>query len=47
MEIVAHTTLEITMNVYGHVTLDDKREALDKLGDLFGETEEGRSDVRK
>ena len=23
------------MNVYGHVTLDEKREALDKLGTLF------------
>ena len=41
MEIVGHTTLEITMNVYGHVTLDDKREALDKLGDLFDGTGEG------
>ena len=25
------------MNVYGHVTLDEKREALDKLGTLFEE----------
>jgi hypothetical protein len=31
----------MTMNVYGHVTLDDKREALDRLGDLF---EEGGND---
>jgi integrase len=37
MEIVGHTTLEMTMNVYGHVTLDDKRDAMDRLGDLLGE----------
>jgi hypothetical protein len=27
----------MTMNVYALVTLDYKREALDKLGELFGE----------
>ncbi len=37
MDIAGHSTLEMTMNVYGHVTLDDKREALDRLGKLFGE----------
>jgi len=37
MEIAGHSALEMTMNVYGHVTLDDKRDALDKLGDLFEE----------
>jgi integrase len=36
MEIAGHSALEMTMNVYGHVTLDDKREALDRLGDVFG-----------
>jgi hypothetical protein len=25
----------MTMNVYGHVTLEDKRQALDHLGELF------------
>lgn len=40
MEIVGHTTLEMTMNVYGHVTLDDKRTAMDRLGDLLGEGSE-------
>jgi integrase len=40
-EIVGHTTLDVTMNIYGHVSLDDKRAALDKLGDLFGETAGG------
>jgi integrase len=37
MEMAGHSALEMTINVYGHVTLDDKREALDKLGDLFEE----------
>lgn len=37
MEIAGHSALEMTMNVYGHVTLDDKREALGKLEDLFRE----------
>ena len=37
MEIVGHSALEMTMNVYAHVTLDDKREALDRLGSLFTE----------
>ncbi|MFC5175592.1 tyrosine-type recombinase/integrase [Nocardioides taihuensis] len=35
MDIAGHSTIEMTMNVYGHVTLDEKREALDRLGDLF------------
>jgi integrase len=37
MDIVGHSIIEMTMNVYGHVTLDDKRKALDKLGNLFEE----------
>jgi hypothetical protein len=37
MDIVGHTTLEITMTVYGHVSLDEKREAVGKVGDLFEE----------
>ena len=37
MDIAGHSTIEMTMNVYGHVTLDEKREALDKLGTLFEE----------
>lgn len=40
MEIVGHSSLEMTMNAYGHVTLDDKRAALDLFGDLLaGESE--------
>lgn len=39
MEIAGHSGLEMTMNVYAHVTLDDKREALDMLGNLFEEDE--------
>jgi len=32
-----HSTLDMTMTVYGHVSLSDKRSALDQLGELFGE----------
>lgn len=39
MEIVGHSGLEMTMNVYAHVSLDDKKAALDQLGDLFEEGE--------
>lgn len=35
MEIVGHSTMDMTMNVYGHVTLDDKKEALDRLAVLI------------
>jgi integrase len=37
MEIVGHTALEMTMNVYGHVSLDSQRTALNRLDDLLGE----------
>ena len=40
MEIAGHTALEMTMNVYAHVSLADKREALDRLGSLFAEADE-------
>jgi integrase len=33
MEIVVHSAIEMTMNVYGHVNLDTQRAALDALGD--------------
>jgi integrase len=35
MEIVGHSALEMTMNVYGHVDLESRRDALDRLADLF------------
>jgi integrase len=35
MEIVGHATLEMTVNVYPYVTLEDKRAALDRLGALL------------
>jgi integrase len=35
MEIAGHSALEMTMNVYAHVSLDDKQAALDRLGALF------------
>jgi integrase len=37
MEIVGHSALEMTMNVYGHVALDDQRSALDRLSGLLDE----------
>jgi integrase len=38
MEIAGHAGLEMTMNVYAHVSMDDKKAALDKLDDLFRDT---------
>lgn len=37
MEIAGHSGLEMTMNVYAHVSMDDKKAAFDKLDDLFRE----------
>jgi integrase len=37
MDIVGHTTMEMTMNVYGHVSIEDKREALDRVNELLDE----------
>ena len=31
MEIVGHSAIEMTMNVYGHASLDNQRAALDLL----------------
>ncbi|ALE78642.1 integrase [Pseudonocardia sp. AL041005-10] len=36
MEIVGHSAIEMTMNVYGHVTLDSQRDALDLLNTQLG-----------
>jgi len=33
MEIVEHSAIEMTMNVYGHVNVDAQRVALDRLDD--------------
>ena len=33
MEIVGHSAIEMTMNVYGHVNLDTQRVALNHLDD--------------
>lgn len=41
MEIAGHSALEMTMNVYAHVSLDDKRDALNKLGALYGDESDG------
>ena len=39
MDIVGHTTMEMTMNIYGHVTFEDKQAAMNQLGDLLEEEE--------
>jgi hypothetical protein len=31
--VAAHSAIEMTMNVYGHVNLDTQRTALDQLDD--------------
>lgn len=36
MEIVGHSAIEMTMNVYGHVSLDSQRQALGLLDDQLG-----------
>jgi integrase len=35
-EIVGHSDIEVTMTIYAHAFLDDKRSALRKLGDALG-----------
>ncbi|MEV1198485.1 tyrosine-type recombinase/integrase [Microbispora rosea] len=34
-DIVGHTDIEVTMTIYAHASLDDKRHALDKLGEAL------------
>jgi hypothetical protein len=36
MEIVGHSAIEMTMNVYGHINLDTQRRALDNLDEGLG-----------
>jgi len=35
-EIVGHSDIEVTMTIYAHVSLEDKRKALAKLGETLG-----------
>jgi hypothetical protein len=35
-EIVGHGDIEVTMTIYAHSLLDDKRTALGKLGEALG-----------
>ena len=35
-EIVGHSDIEVTMTIYAHVSLDEKRAALRKLGEALG-----------
>jgi integrase len=35
-EIVGHSDIEVTITTYAHVSLDEKRKALGKLGEALG-----------
>ena len=35
-EIVGHSAIEVTMTIYAHVSLDEKRRAPGKLGEALG-----------
>ncbi len=37
MEVLGHSSLDVTMNIDGHVMLDAQRDALRGLDDLFRE----------
>ncbi len=37
MQIVGHSALEMTVNLYAHVDLAHRRDALNRLADLFHE----------
>jgi hypothetical protein len=34
-EIVGHSDIEVTMTIYAHTSLDEKRQALGKLGNAL------------
>jgi integrase len=35
-EIVGHSAIEVTMNIYAHVSLEDRRQAPARLGEALG-----------
>ena len=35
-EIVGHSAIEVTMTIYAHVSLEEKRKALGRLGEVLG-----------
>jgi integrase len=35
-DIVGHSDIEVTMTIYAHVSLEEKRKALGKLGEALG-----------
>lgn len=37
MEILGHSAIAVTSNIYAHVTLDSQREALSRIDGIFGE----------
>ncbi|HEY3503740.1 MAG TPA: tyrosine-type recombinase/integrase [Actinocatenispora sp.] len=40
MEILGHSTLEMTMNTYAHVSMDNMRDALGKINDLLADEDD-------
>nr|WP_240468257.1 tyrosine-type recombinase/integrase [Streptomyces dangxiongensis] len=36
-DIVGHSALDVTMNIYAHTDMREKRAALDRLGTLLGD----------
>ena len=34
--IVGHSDIEVTMTIYAHVSLEEKRKALGRLGEVLG-----------
>ncbi|MEV4251549.1 hypothetical protein AB0J52_00105 [Spirillospora sp. NPDC049652] len=35
-EIAGHSDIDVTMTIYAHTSLEEKRAALGKLGDVLG-----------
>jgi integrase len=35
-QIVGHSAIDVTMNIYAHTSLEEKRTALDRLGKRLG-----------
>jgi integrase len=46
MEILGHSQIAITMNIYGHVLADTHREATDRVAGLFGTSSDAHTSAR-
>ena len=36
-EVLGHSKINTTLDIYGHVLSEMQRDAMDKMGDFFGE----------